>query len=277
MPNEFDPGYGAEPFRTLVAEYPGEDVYPPEDFRVEWGPIFHRGRLDGSARVLVIGQDPATREACVRRILVGAAGQRVQGFLARLGIDRSYAMVNAFLYSVFGQAAGERHKDDPAIAEYRNRWLDALLVDSAVRTVVAFGRLAGLAWETWKETPPGQAADLTFVQCFHPTFPESSSKGDPQKRAEATQRLLGNWNQALEVLAPAIEDPDTPRPLEPYGSTFSPGDHASIPEFDLPAGLPSWMRGPAGWARRRGATRDEKRATLLVRVPKREWPWEPEA
>jgi len=31
---------------------------------------------------------------------VGEAGQRVQGFLSRLGIDRSYVMVNAFLYSV---------------------------------------------------------------------------------------------------------------------------------------------------------------------------------
>ena len=47
MAIEFDPGYAAEPFRTLCLEYPGADVYPPADFRVEWGPIFHRGRMDG--------------------------------------------------------------------------------------------------------------------------------------------------------------------------------------------------------------------------------------
>jgi len=64
-------GYAAEPFASLVAGYPGEDVYPPADFRTEWGPVFHRGRLDGSARVLVLGQDPATHEAISRRILVG--------------------------------------------------------------------------------------------------------------------------------------------------------------------------------------------------------------
>lgn len=70
-------GCVAEPFATLVAEYPGEDVFPPSDFRVEWGPIFNRGGLDGSARVLVIGQDPAAHEAVSRRILVGEAGVAV--------------------------------------------------------------------------------------------------------------------------------------------------------------------------------------------------------
>ena len=71
MAHPFDPGYFEEPFSTLANDYPGEDIYPPGQFRVEWGPIFHRGRLDGSARVLVIGQDPAQHETVIRRILVG--------------------------------------------------------------------------------------------------------------------------------------------------------------------------------------------------------------
>jgi hypothetical protein len=74
MPHAFDTGYAAEPFRTLCAEYPGADAFPPADFRLEWGPIFHRGRLDGSARVLVLGQDPAASEAIARRILVRVDG-----------------------------------------------------------------------------------------------------------------------------------------------------------------------------------------------------------
>ena len=56
-----------------------------DSFRVEWGPLFHRGRLDGTARLLVIGQDPAQSEAVVRRILVGEAGHRTQGLMAKLG------------------------------------------------------------------------------------------------------------------------------------------------------------------------------------------------
>src|SRR5438309_9023005 len=124
MQHPFDPGYFKEPFRTLVRGYPEADVYPSDQFRVEWGPIFHRGRLDGSARVLVIGQDPAQHEAIVRRILVGEAGQRAQGFLAKLGITKSYVMINTFLFSVFGQGGGNAHKADAKIAAYRHKWLD---------------------------------------------------------------------------------------------------------------------------------------------------------
>ena len=108
MPTAFDPGYGEEPFASLVASYPGAVAYPAGGFRLEWGPIFHRGRLDGTARVLVIGQDPAQHETIARRILVGEAGHRLQGFLFKLGIDRSYVMVNTFLYSVYGTRVEER-------------------------------------------------------------------------------------------------------------------------------------------------------------------------
>lgn len=102
MPHEYDIGYGIPPFNTLVNEHPDADVYPQSKFRTEWGPMFHRGRLDGTARVLVIGQDPAQHENILRRVLVGEAGQRVQGFLCKIGIDRSYVIINAFLYSVYG-------------------------------------------------------------------------------------------------------------------------------------------------------------------------------
>ena len=95
MTRQFCPGYAAEPFATLCHDYPDATVYPLADFSVEWGPIFHRGRLDGGARVLVLGQDPAAHEAITRRILVGEAGQRTQGFLARLGIETSYAPVGS--------------------------------------------------------------------------------------------------------------------------------------------------------------------------------------
>ena len=82
MPTAFDPGYGEEPIRSLVSSYPGAVAYPADGFRLEWGPVFHRGRLDGTARVLVIGQDPAQHETIARRILVGEAGHRLQGFLS---------------------------------------------------------------------------------------------------------------------------------------------------------------------------------------------------
>ena len=69
----FDPGYGQEPFRTLVQDVPDTSVFPTKDFRTEWEPVFHRGRLDGTARLLVIGQDPAQHEVIARRTPAAAA------------------------------------------------------------------------------------------------------------------------------------------------------------------------------------------------------------
>jgi uracil-DNA glycosylase len=275
MPHASDPGYVHPPFDTLCSDYPGAEVYPADDFRIEWGPIFHRGRLDGSARVLVIGQDPSSHECVARRILVGEAGQRVQGFLARLGIESSYAMINAFLYPVYGQGGANRNVDDPAIAAYRNRWLDALLDVSSIEAVVAFGRLADSAWQQWKETPAGAANNVAYQALRHPTYPESSSRGNRQKFAEAMQAMLAQWNDGLRQLAPAIQHPDVARDLVPYSETLELDDLSPIPEQDLPPGMPAWMRSIEAWAVREGETTETKRATLVITVPKKHRPWTP--
>lgn len=269
----FDRGYVDEPFASLVADCPGAEVYPPADFRVEWGPIFHRGRLDGTAKVVVVGQDPGAHETFVRRILVGEAGQRLQGFLRRLGIVRSYVLVNTFVYSVYGQFGGERHRDDPAIAAYRNRWLDALLVGSNVQAVIALGSLADAAVAAWRATPAGSASQLAIRRIFHPTYPEGASRGGGITRQEAMKQLLTDWNQALDELRPVIVAPDLPTPADHYGDDLVPADLAPISGEDLPAGLPAWMRSLDAWASRKGATTEEKRATLVIRVPTHQRPW----
>ena len=267
MPHAFDPGYSDEPFRSLVRGYPENDVYPASQFRVEWGPIFHRGRLDGSARILVIGQDPAQHESIVRRILVGEAGRRLQGFLAKLGITRSYVLVNTFLYSVYGSVKSQTQKD-PRLVEYRNRWFDALLIGRQVQAVLALGGAANEAWAFWKATAAGQAMDISFAAVTHPTQPESSSKGDRTKLAQATKALLKNWNGALSGLGPAIAHPDGPRPLVLYGDDWAEGDRPPVPEGDFPAGLPAWMHEEDGWAKRPGTDVRAKRRNITITVPK---------
>jgi uracil-DNA glycosylase len=267
MAHDFDPGYGQEPFRSLATDYPGADVYPPDQFRVEWGPMFHRGRLDGSARVLVIGQDPAQHETVIRRILVGEAGRRLQGFLAKLGISRSYVFVNAYLYSVFGSVKAKTRRD-PRLVEYRHRWLDALLVGTRVEAVLALGTAATDAWQRWKATTPGQALGVAFASITHPTQPESASGGDRGKLAEATAKLLKNWNTGLQALAPAVTHPDVPTPLVPYGSTWGAGERPPVPAFDVPAGLPAWMYEQDGWARRQGPDQLAKRRNITITVPR---------
>jgi hypothetical protein len=267
MVKTFDPGYFEEPFRTLVCEYPEADVYPPSQFRIEWGPIFHRGRLDGSARVLVIGQDPAQHETVVRRILVGEAGRRLQGFLAKLGIMKSYVLVNTYLYSVYGSVKAKTARD-PALVGYRNRWLSALLVGTRVEAVLALGKAADKAWQAWKSSPDGEALDIAFAAVTHPTQPESSSKGDREKLARATKTLLKNWNVGLQTLAPAIAHPDTPQPLTLYGDSWAEGDRPPVPADDFPAGLPAWMHEQDGWARRVGKDALKKRRNITITVPK---------
>jgi uracil-DNA glycosylase len=267
------PGYVTRPFDALVADYPGEDVYPPGDFRTEWGPIFHRGRLDGSARVLVLGQDPATHETITRRILVGEAGQRVGGLLAKAGITASYVMVNTFLYSVYGQGAGARHATDEKIAAYRDRWLDALLLPGGVTAVVTLGTLAKTAYTAWAKTRPDAAKALHLSAVLHPTYPQSASASGQTTLAKATARLLADWNEQLPGLRDHVV-PDTPGPLNRYADHWLPGDDVVIPERDLPAGGPPWWRSLDAWAGRTGATAAAKRATITVTVPAsaRTWP-----
>lgn len=267
----FDPGYARDPYAALVGGYPGEDVYPVQDFRVEWGPVFHRGRLDGTARVLVIGQDPAAHEAVARRILVGTAGRRIQGFLGKLGIDTSYVMVNTFLYSVYGQHGGTAHATDAHIAEYRHSWLDALVGDNGIEAVISLGGLADTAFRTWRDAPGSAPYFGAYHHMLHPTFPDSAtaSGADP---VQSWARLVDDWNTALTALHGAVT-PDTPRPLVRYDpaiaatGTLPPADLGVIPEADLPAGLPAWMRSDEPWAHRQGGSPGETRATVVVQIP----------
>ncbi len=90
---EFDPGPPRE-FAQMFARVPDYAPYK-EHFWYDWGPVFYRGRLDGSARVLCVASDPGPTERVAMRTLVGDAGQRVQGFLAKIGLTRSYLCLNA--------------------------------------------------------------------------------------------------------------------------------------------------------------------------------------
>lgn len=269
---DFDAGYTAARYRKLVSDYPDSSAYPSAAFRVEWGPIFHRGRLDGSARVLVIGQDPATHESICRRILVGEAGQRVQGLLARLGITRSYVLVNAFLYPVATQSAGERRVDDPAIVAYRNRWLDAIAAHNDLQAIVALGHVADRAHETWRGTPAGAACRAAYAAVTHPTYPEAAARGRIVTKSEAFARLCRSWNEALRALHPVVT-PDVPTPLRAYRTAIVEADLAPIPAADLPPGLPAWMRSLDTWAMRTGKDAETRRATIAVAVPRPARSW----
>ncbi len=181
-------------------------------------------------------------------------------------MTRSYVCINTWLYSVYGGVKAATQHSQPLI-DYRNRWLDALLVGSRVEAVIALGQAADKAWTLWRATAAGQASQVAYAPVTHPTQPESSSKGDKAKLAEATAKLLQNWNAALAVLAPAIAHPDVAVAPVPYGSAWADGDRVAVPESDFPAGLPSWMHEHDGWAARVGATELAKRRDITITVP----------
>ena len=222
---EHDPGpdvgwtdsFAAAPLATYQAH--------PNEFRLDFGPVYYRGRLDGTARVLIVGQDPAANELVGHRAFVGASGQRVQGFLRRLGIRRDYLMINTYLYPVFGQFFGTlaQLSRDPAILGFRNALLDRIADRNPLEAVITVGNAAQDAVQRW----PGAAAH-TVQHITHPS-------------AQNHAALLANWNQGLAALR-AIVEPEVGVAVDNtnYGSNFTPADHEPIPRRDLPFGVPEW-------------------------------------
>ncbi len=141
---EFDPGPPARGRRPLGRR--AELRRAPGLFWYDWGPIFYRGRMDGSAKVLCIASDPGPTERVAGRTLVGDAGQRVQGFLTKLGLTRSYACVNAYAYALLPSRAQGAIPilAEPAQRTWRNELFD-LVTGPSLQAIVAFGQQARIA------------------------------------------------------------------------------------------------------------------------------------
>jgi hypothetical protein len=220
----FDPGpppawearFAAAPLATYEAR--------PDVFRIDFGPVFYRGRLDGTARLLVVGQDPSVNEILAQRAFVGRSGQRLQGFLTQLGVTRSYVMLNTFSYSIFDQFGGANETlshQDPILG-YRNRQFDAVAAENPLQAVITVGTAAREAVDRW----PGIGA-IPRVHLIHPAFPNTS-------------QLLADWNAGLAALRRIVEPDDGAAVGPGYGSAFVEGDVVPIPRRDLPFGIPGW-------------------------------------
>jgi Uracil DNA glycosylase superfamily len=229
---EFDKG----PYVRFARHFDAVPDPPfPDRFWFDWGPVFYRGRLDGSARVLCLGSDPGATEKVAGRTLVGDAGQRVQGFLAKLGVTRSYLCLNAFPYALFPSEAdtAEEMLADPTQAEWRNRLYD-MATSSLLQAVVAFGRVAQLAVGMWKTAPAVPVSEIPHPSSHDPT------------------ELLNEWRDAVTSLRQIVTpDPDGDPSLPNYGSTFEESDYAPIPSRDLPFGVPAFL-GDSSWVRAAG-------------------------
>ncbi|MEU8226405.1 uracil-DNA glycosylase family protein [Kribbella sp. NPDC048915] len=200
-------------------------------FWYDWGPVFYRGRMNRTARLLAIASDPGPTERVAGRTLVGDAGQRVQGFLRKLGLTHSYTLVNAYAYALRPSRAQQA---TPLLSRadhlaWRNTLLD-LIVGPPLQAIVAFGGQARTAVQLWDGKP-----DVPVFQVPHPS-------------SRNAKVLLDSWRQAITDLR-GIVTPDDTIEVPNYGTKFTEADYAPIPQRDLPFGVPPWL-GDDAWGRK---------------------------
>jgi uracil-DNA glycosylase len=251
---EHDPGPPASSgWAELFAETPnyrglGRAVLGKEAFRWHHGPMFFRGRLDGSAKVVVVGQEGAQDESLSHRSFTGGTGARMQHFLRHIGLDRSYVFLNSFVYPIFGQYSDRLRPlaQDPRspIASHRKRIFDKAIVDGDVRLVVAVGRAAKESVASWVKAHGGSADPdrldkaslgslpnrLRLVGVLHPGGATGSTTAIKADFSRAVALIKG-WLDDNSSWLPA--DPGVPRNLaSPYQYTSDP-----IPFRDFPFGV----------------------------------------
>jgi hypothetical protein len=245
-PWEYDRGPSSSGgWAQLFADTPnyrglGLAVVGREAFRWHHGPMFFRGRLDGSARVLVVGQEGAQDESLSHRSFTGGTGARLQYLLRFLGFDRSYLFLNSFVYPIFGQYTQDLRPlaQDPRspVAAHRNRIFDKAVIDGDVRLVIAVGRAAKESVATWIAAHGGTAEPemldtaslgslpdrVRAVGVLHPGGASGSTATIQADFARAIGRI-GDWLQADPGWLPG--DTGVPRDLTapfPYSSLASP-------------------------------------------------------
>jgi uracil-DNA glycosylase len=210
--------------------------------------MFFRGRLDGSARVMVVGQEGAQDESLSHRSFTGGTGARMQYLLRFLGFDRSYLFVNSFVYPIFGQYTPDLQPlaQDPGspIVVHRNRIFDKAVIGGDVRLVIAVGRAAKESVATWIEAHGGTAQPETLhtaslgslpnrVRVVGVLHPGSAASGSTAAIKADFVRAIGHvsdWLQADPGWLPA--DTGLARDLAapfPYSSL-------AIPFRDFPFG-----------------------------------------
>jgi uracil-DNA glycosylase len=198
-------------------------AHPANRFRTDFGPVYYRGRLNGSTKILIVGQDPSTDEILVQRAFVGLSGQRVQGILKKIGITRSYVMFNAFLFGIFQQFDAQMQgiSLEPDILNYRNSLFDKVKAESSLQLIISFGNGADHAIQHW----PGRAG-ITWLELTHPAADDNF--------------VSTNWNANLAALHAAVTPDDAALvDLSAYPVDMA-GAAADIPRQDLPFGVPTW-------------------------------------
>ncbi|TBA52710.1 uracil-DNA glycosylase family protein [Rhizobium ruizarguesonis] len=229
-----------------------------DTFWLDWGPIFYRGRLNGSAKVQCIASDPGATERIALRTLVGDAGQRVQGLLQKLGLVNSYLCLNAYAYALIPSQSQDG--DDLLLRADHLAWRN-LLFDMAkapaLQAVIAFGAQARNAVANW----PGKGSIPVF-NLPHPSSHDADLLADGWRSAVVELRTMVTADDGGDINGAN------------YGEILSEADYAPISKADLPFGLPDFV-GDDSWLRMASPPqfasvtrpRPDDRHTLIWKAP----------
>lgn len=243
---QFDPG--PSPAMQAVFDATPDYLAATGDSQTFWhnfGNVFYRGRLDGTARVLGIASDPGPVECLpfVRRCLVGDSGQKTQGFFSKIGLTRSYVLVNAFTVAMKPSRKTQGLailKNHIAIRQARHGLYNKLLASGNVQAIVAFGSVAQEALDIWIDSNPEVSATPRF-EVAHPAAVDREGTGD-----DAALKGWAKTVKALRNVVTADADGDAMQPN--FGNHFIETDYVRIPRWDLPARAPLYV-GDDSWGR----------------------------
>ena len=229
---DFDPGPPALVARHF-AKVPSYADYR-ELFWYDWGPVFYRGRLNRTARLLAIASDPGPTERVALRTLVGDAGQRVQGFLTKLGLTQQLR------------------------ARQRLRVRAAAVACPAGRTAAVAAGPAGLAQHASADDHragvagdrrlrvPGPLRSAAVGRQAERAGVRGAASVEPRSEGPGRQLATGHHRAA------ARSSPRIPTVMPPDRTTArsssSPTTRRSRPR-DLPFGVPPWL-GDDAWGRK---------------------------
>ncbi|WP_119392935.1 hypothetical protein [Taklimakanibacter lacteus] len=210
----------------------------PTIFWHNFGNLFYRGRLDGTARVLCIASDPGPAECLpfARRSLIGDSGQKTQGFLARLGLTRSYVLVNAFSVAMRPSASAKGLavlQNNQPIKDARHALYNRLLAGGAIEAIIAFGNVAQRAFAIWADANPAAKA-VPLFKLAHPAAVDRSGSGN--------DAALKGWAAAVKKLRLIVTpDPDGDAGGPNFGKFFTEADYVRIPRRDFPKVTPLYV------------------------------------
>lgn len=231
MKTEFDRGPG-NALAKLFMDYPDYEAVK-DFFWYSWGPVFYRGRLNKSAKILLVASDPGPTERIGNRALIGNAGQRVQGFLAKIGINKSYVCLNGFIYSLHPSSLSDGLKllSDPVHTAWRNSIFNAV-TGPKLQAIVAFGEIAKKTVDLWDNK-----GNVPVFKTYHPSYRFDESK------------LTADWNNVISELRKIVKkDNGAKKNLPLYGNSIVESDYAPIPSRDLPFGTAPFV-GDESWRR----------------------------